>query len=186
MKTVTEDVVKKPNRDLISGEPGAHPVGVGVGAAVGTTAGAAAGAGATVAAGAAAGSVVGPVGTALGAVVGGVAAGIGGGLVGKAIAEQIDPTAEEVFWEENFHTQSYAENATFDEFRTAFRYGVDSYLRYPGSSFDSVEPELARGWHDARGSTKLEWPVARLAAKAAYERAMDRSGRGLPHVPSMN
>ena len=68
-----------PNRDPISGAPGAHPVGTGVGAAAGG-----------MAAGAAAGSVLGPIGTAAGAAIGAIAgggkgAGIGagiGGLVG--------------------------------------------------------------------------------------------------------
>ena len=65
------------NRDPITGEPGAHPVGT----AVGATAGA-------VAAGAAVGSVAGPVGTVVGAVVGAVA----GGAAGKGVAETVDPT----------------------------------------------------------------------------------------------
>ena len=65
------------NRDPITGEPGAHPVGTGVGAAAGG-----------VAAGAAVGSVAGPIGTAVGAAVGAVA----GGLAGKGVAEKIDPT----------------------------------------------------------------------------------------------
>lgn len=65
------------NRDPISGEPGAHPVGTAVGATAGG-----------VAAGAAVGSIAGPVGTAVGAAVGAVA----GGLAGKGVAEKVDPT----------------------------------------------------------------------------------------------
>ena len=65
------------NRDPITGEPGAHPVGTGVGAAAGG-----------IAAGAAVGSVAGPVGTVVGAAVGAVA----GGLAGKGVAEKVDPT----------------------------------------------------------------------------------------------
>jgi uncharacterized protein (TIGR02271 family) len=65
------------NRDPITGEAGAHPVGTGVGAAAGG-----------MAAGAAAGTVAGPVGTVLGAAVGAVA----GGLAGKGVAEKVDPT----------------------------------------------------------------------------------------------
>lgn len=57
------------NRDPITNEPGAHPVGTGLGAAVGGAA-----------AGAATGAFGGPVGAAIGGVVGAVA----GGLAGKA------------------------------------------------------------------------------------------------------
>ncbi len=65
------------NRDPLSGEAGAHPIGTGVGAAAGG-----------IAAGAAVGSVAGPVGTVVGAAVGAVA----GGLAGKGVAETVDPT----------------------------------------------------------------------------------------------
>ncbi|CAN5487748.1 hypothetical protein BH09PSE5_BH09PSE5_37720 [soil metagenome] len=65
------------NRDPISGEPGAHPVGTGLGAAAGG-----------MAAGAAVGTMAGPVGTAIGAAVGAIV----GGLAGKGVAEKVDPT----------------------------------------------------------------------------------------------
>ena len=78
-KTTRSDVEGSENRDPLSGEKGAHPVGVGLGAA---------GAGA---AGAAIGSVVGPAGTAAGAVVGAVVGAVAGGLAGKGVAEAIDP-----------------------------------------------------------------------------------------------
>jgi hypothetical protein len=67
------------NRDPISGEPGAHPLGTGVGAA-------GAGSIATVIGGV----VGGPIGAVVGAVVGSVA----GGLAGKGTAESINPTDE--------------------------------------------------------------------------------------------
>ncbi len=76
-RTGYSDTTGSANRDPITGEPGAHPVGT----ALGATAGA-------VAAGAAVGSVAGPVGTVVGAAVGAVA----GGLAGKGVAEQVDPT----------------------------------------------------------------------------------------------
>lgn len=65
--------------DPITGEPGAHPVGVGVGAL---------GAGA---AGAAIGSIGGPIGMLIGAAIGAVA----GGLAGKEVAATSDTPASE-------------------------------------------------------------------------------------------
>ena len=59
------------SRDPMTGEAGAHPLGVGIGSAGGAMVGAVVG------------SVAGPVGTALGAAIGGVA----GGLTGKGLAE---------------------------------------------------------------------------------------------------
>src|SRR5690348_15169584 len=103
MKPVREDHGDA-NRDPLTGEPGAHPVGVGIGAA---------GAGA---AGAAIGSMAGPVGTAVGAVIGAVA----GGYAGKGVAESIDPTAEDAYWRENYQSRPYVESgSTYDEYRPA-------------------------------------------------------------------
>jgi len=144
------------NRDPISGEPGAHPVGTGLGAA---SAGAAAGA--------LGGAMAGPVGAAVGAVVGAV----GGGLAGKGIAESIDPTAEDAYWRENYHSRPYAEKSyDYDYYRPAYRYGWESRGLHTGKSWDDVEPELETGWARVRGQSGLEWEKARHATRDAWDR----------------
>ena len=115
------------NRDPITGAPGSHPVGTGVGAALGGAA-----------AGAAVGTVAGPVGTVAGAAVGAVV----GGLAGKGVAEAIDPTSEATYWRENYKSRPYAKDASFDDYGPAYGYGVSSYVKYPGRSFDDVESDL--------------------------------------------
>ncbi|NMG76246.1 hypothetical protein [Aromatoleum diolicum] len=148
------------NRDPISGAPGAHPIGTGVGAVVGGAA-----------AGAAAGTVVGPVGTVVGAAVGAIV----GGLAGKGVAEVIDPTSEEAYWRDNFKGRPYVENATsFDDYGPAYGYGVSSYAKYPGRSFDDVEADLSRDWDGARGASQLQWNQARNATRDAWERIGNR------------
>src|ERR1700742_2297744 len=100
------------NRDPITGEPGAHPVGTGLGTAAGGAA-----------AGAAGGAAAGPVG----AVVGAVAGGIVGGLAGKSIAESIDPTAEDAYWRENHAGRPYHDaSITYDDLAPAYRHGWES------------------------------------------------------------
>src|SRR5436309_15726480 len=86
------------NRDPLSGEPGAHPVGTGVGAAGGGAAGAAIGA-----------VVSGPLSPA-GAVVGAVVGAVAGGLAGKGAAEAVNPTAEDVYWRSAYATRPYYES----------------------------------------------------------------------------
>ena len=94
-RTESEAARRDENRDPISGERGAHPVGTGVGAAAG---GLAAGAGT----GAVVGTVAGPIGTAIGTAVGAAVGAVGGGLAGKAVAEHIDPTVEHEYWRANY------------------------------------------------------------------------------------
>jgi hypothetical protein len=145
------------NRDPITGEPGAHPVGTGIGAVAGAAA-----------AGAAAGAAGGPVG----AVVGAVAGGIVGGLAGKSIAESIDPTAEDAYWRENHASRPYYEpSTTYDEdLAPAYRHGWESRARYADRSFDEVEPDLGRDWDSVKSGSRLNWDRAKHATRDAWDR----------------
>jgi uncharacterized protein (TIGR02284 family) len=142
------------NRDPITDEPGAHPVGTGVGATGGAVAGAAAG------------SLGGPVGVAVGGVVGAVV----GGLAGKAAGEAINPTAEEAYWRENYSREPYYERGrSFDDYAPAYRLGLTGRTRYEGD-WDTAEPQLASEWESARAGSSLDWKQAQPASRAAWER----------------
>lgn len=148
------------NEDPITGEPGAHPIGTGVGAALGG-----------IAAGAAVGTVAGPVGTVVGAALGAVV----GGLTGKGVAEAIDPTEEDAYWRENYSTQEYVETGTtYEDYGPAYGLGVDAYQRYPGRTFEDVEPEISREWIEGAPGSTLRWDRARHAARDAWNRVDGR------------
>ena len=147
----------EPNRDPITGTPGAHPIGTGLGATGGALAGAAAG------------SLAGPVGTVVGLVAGAVA----GGLGGKAAAESVNPTAEDAYWRENHTSASYYDpRRSYDDYRPAYEMGWSGRAQR-GADFDAVEPALADEWETRRGSSALDWDAARPATRAAWERADD-------------
>jgi len=146
------------NRDPITGEPGAHPVGTGLGAA-----------GAGAAAGAAGGAIAGPAG----AVVGAIAGGIAGGLAGKAAGEAVNPTDEDAYWRRNFNDRPYADaTTTYDDYAPAYRYGWESCSRSVGQgrTFDKAEGELARDWDKVKGRSRLSWDRAKDATRDAWER----------------
>lgn len=144
------------NRDPLTNEPGAHPVGTGVGAAMGGAA-----------AGAAAGAFGGPVGAAIGGVAGAVA----GGLAGKAAAEAVNPTEEDAYWRENYEREPYfVSGRTYDHYRPAYELGWSSVGRYEGD-FDAVEPRLADDWRARHASDGLAWTDVRPATRAAWDRA---------------
>ena len=150
------------NRDPITDEPGAHPVGVGIGATAGGAA-----------AGAAAGAVAGPIGVVVGAAAGAVA----GGYAGKAIAEAVDPTVEDAYWRDSYRNRPYYDQSVgYDEYAPAYRYGWESRGRYGSQRFEDVESELERGWSKARSKSKLDWSRAKNATRDAW----DRVERALP------
>ncbi|MES2938355.1 MAG: PA2169 family four-helix-bundle protein [Pseudomonadota bacterium] len=142
------------NRDPITDEPGAHPVGTGVGAAGGAMAGAAAGA------------IGGPLGVAVGGVIGAVV----GGLAGKAAAEAVNPTAEETHWRDNYTKEPYYQSGrSFDDYGPAYRLGVNGRTQYQ-DEWTSVEPRLASEWESTRGNSTLNWNDASPATRAAWDR----------------
>lgn len=159
LKTVTKTTVVKgdTNRDPMTGEPGAHPVGVGTGAAGGGIAGAVIGA-----------AVGGPIGAGVGAVVGAVS----GGLAGKSAAEAFNPTAEHAYWRVEFRTRPYfTPGSTYEEYGPAYQYGWESYASHKGKTFDDVEAQLGRDWESHRGQSKLSWNRAKGAMHDAWQRA---------------
>jgi hypothetical protein len=146
------------NRDPLSGEAGAHPVGTGIGAA---------GAGAT---GAAIGGVVGgPVGAVVGTVIGAVA----GGLAGKQVAENFDPTVEDSYWRSNYSSRPYYESGySYDDYDPAYRTGYEGYSRYSGTgrTYDQAEPELQQDYERSHSGAKLGWEKAKHATRDAWNR----------------
>lgn len=144
------------NPDPITGAPGSHPVGTGVGAAGGA------------AAGAAIGAVGGPVGVAVGGVIGAVV----GGLAGKGVAEQIDPTVENAYWESEYRNQPYYESDfDYGDYGPAYRTGWQhSSLE---GTFEESEPRLREDWENTKGESRLSWEKAKYAARSSWERAKD-------------
>jgi hypothetical protein len=155
------------NPDPITGEPGAHPVGVAGGATGGALAGAAIGA------------VGGPVGSAIGGAIGAVA----GGLAGKGVAEGVNPTEEDAYWRDNFKSRPYyREGKSYDDYSHAYRYGWESASRpeYSGRRFEDVESDLGRTWGTTMGSkVRTEWNEARDATRDAFERIQGRHTPGV-------
>lgn len=150
------------NEDPISGEPGAHPVGTGIGAAAAGLVGGAIG------------SAGGPVGTVAGAAIGAAA----GGYAGHVIAEAIDPTAEDAYWRETYHTRGYASPSDrYEDFGPAYRLGWEGYQTHgkTGKTFQDVENTLSKKWTEVKGESSHAWDKAKVAAKDAWERVAGRS-----------
>ena len=150
------------NLDPITGEPGSHPVGTGVGALGAGAAGAAIG-----------GAIGGPIGAPVGAVIGAIVGGVGGGLAGKGIAESINPTEEDHYWQSNFRNTSYFQNDyEYADYEPAYRTGYEGFHRHAGSGRDyaEVEPDLQRDYERTKGGSRLEWEKAKAATRDAWER----------------
>lgn len=110
-------------------------------------------------------------------------AGIGaaaGAMSGKLIADLVDPQLEEAFWRKNWSDRKYIDGGfTYDQdWGPAYRYGVEAYRRYPGQDYEQIQPQLASGWGDARGNSRLEGEQARHASQDAWQRVDEQVRRG--------
>ncbi len=147
------------NKDPITNEPGAHPVGAGVGAGVGGTIGAVVGA------------VAGPVGVVSGAALGGAL----GGVIGKNAAEVINPTTELEYWRSQFDSRPYGFGRRFEDFQPAYHATVEAFKTNPNWSYDHIEGRLRGDWLNRRGASSLEWADVRDASKDAWDRLLQRA-----------
>jgi hypothetical protein len=85
----------------------------------------------------------------------------------------IDPVSEACYWRSNHGAQHMAvATLTYEECEPAYRYGWESFGRsdLQGSTFESIEAELGRGWERARGASQLGWDHAKAATREAWER----------------
>ena len=147
------------NRDPITGTPGAHPLGTGAGAVFGGLSGAALG------------TAAGPIGAVIGAAAGAVM----GGLVGKSTAEEVNPTAEELFWRETYVREPYyVEGRAYGYYAPGFRAGWEGRVRHDGRTFEEAEPQLMAEYRLTQSELDPDWQEIRLAARAAWDR-VDRS-----------
>jgi len=145
-----------------------HSIGEGTGAVAGAVTGAAVG------------SAAGPIGTVVGAIAGGALGAKGGG----AIAEAVNPTEYNSYFEKNYATTPYyVSGSEWRDYEPAYKYGYDTYGQYQGQRFEDVENDLERGWDTTKANSRLAWSEARGAVRDGWhhiERAMpgDADGDG--------
>lgn len=90
------------------------------------------------------------------------------------------------YYQSEFDRAPYRDaTATFDDYRPAYRYGVQARTHYGEREWDEpLERELGHGWERVRGDSRLGWEKAKAATRDAWhsaERAIpgdfDRDGR---------
>ncbi|HSV48227.1 MAG TPA: hypothetical protein VLJ58_20725 [Ramlibacter sp.] len=95
----------------------------------------------------------------------------------EAPARVINPTAEDAYWRATFRQQPfYKPDFSFDDYGPALRVGYTGPVRREGS-FHDQEAALQRDWDQIKGRSRLSWPEARQAARAAWEHACRGAGQ---------
>jgi hypothetical protein len=160
--TTTGMKIHDSNPDPITGEPGAHPLGVAGGGTGGVLAGAAIG-----------GAVGGPVG----AIVGGAIGAVAGGFAGKGAAEALNPTEEDTFWRTEHIKRPYVrKDMAYSTYQPAYKYGWESAVNplFANRKFNDIEPDLAKNWNTFRGPVTTDWRDIKEATRDSFDRVRTR------------
>jgi hypothetical protein len=109
-------------------------------------------------------------------VAGAAAGAVAGGLFGKGVAEDIDPTVEDAYWQQQHANRPYYDKSlSYDDYGPAYRYGWESYSAHRNRKFEDVENDLQRGWDKAKSKSRLGWDKAKLATRDAWDRMTNRT-----------
>lgn len=127
-----------------------------------------------------AGAAIGSVGGPIGAIIGSIAGAVGGWWTGRTVSEAATHlTRGDTDTEYRTHYESASAGSagrSYDDVRPAYQLGHLAGMNpeYHGRDFDTVEPDLQRGWSDDVGAKHGEWQSVRSYARDAFERS--RSG----------
>ncbi len=61
----------------------------------------------------------------------------------------------------------------YEDFEPAYRYGHEARTRFPDREWDEVEADMGRDWQRNRGTSRLHWERAKLAARDAWYRIIE-------------
>ncbi len=91
-------------------------------------------------------------------------------LGAAAAAATPAPADEDTYWREAYAGEPYyLAGSPYEDYRPAYQLGWTTRLRLD-DDFDSIEPSLAHDWEQQRDRSRLTWPQARPAARAAWQR----------------
>jgi len=97
-------------------------------------------------------------------------------------APPVNPNAEHEFWRSEFKKRPYYTTGTpYEQYGPAYQYGIVSYAKYRGKTFNEVEPQLGRDWESRRGQSQLSWNHSKDAAFDAWQR-VEKAACGAPFV----
>ena len=94
----------------------------------------------------------------------------------KHTHQQIDRTAENRYWQNQFRNEDYYEaGREYEDYEPAYRVGIEGYDRYRGRTptFESAEASLRSDYERLGEKARLGWDQAKSAIKAAWHRLED-------------
>ena len=79
--------------------------------------------------------------------------------------------AEAEFWRKQYEREGYFQKGmTYDDYEPAYRFGYESYKKYPDRKWEDVEHDMSGQWDKVKAKSRLAWEHAKHAVRAGWNR----------------
>ena len=83
----------------------------------------------------------------------------------------VDPHEQDAYWQAaHWREQYFRAELGYEDYAPAYCVGYIGYAQY-GGNFDDAEKSLCANWMRIKGDSRLSFEEARLARRAAWDRA---------------
>jgi hypothetical protein len=94
-----------------------------------------------------------------------------GTFAGSPPAGPAFDTIEDAFWRGQYMRETYFQGGmTYEDYQPAYRFGYESYKKYPGRKFEDVERDMGGQWDKVKAKSRLAWEHAKHAVRATWDR----------------
>jgi hypothetical protein len=94
-----------------------------------------------------------------------------------------DWETEDAYWQSAYPERTYARaDRSYEYYRSAYRFGVESAVRWRGREWEEAEPAVRRAWMSGRGAEQSSWEEMRPAIRDAWDHVRGRSGDDRTHI----
>ena len=89
---------------------------------------------------------------------------------------------EDAYWQSAYPERTYARaDRSYEYYRTAYRYGAESAVKWRAREWEEVEPVLWAGWKPAEDGSR-SWDEVKDAVRDAWDHVRGRSTDDRTHI----
>jgi hypothetical protein len=94
-----------------------------------------------------------------------------------------DWETEDAYWQSAYPERTYARaDRSYEYYRSAYRYGAESAIRWAGREWEDAEHSLRAGWAAAEDAVAASWEEMKAAVRDAWDRVRGRSDDDRTHI----
>lgn len=94
-----------------------------------------------------------------------------------------DWETEDAYWQSAYPERTYARaDRSYEYYRSAYRYGAESAMRWRGREWDDVEQAVRAGWASPADASRASWEEMKAPVRDAWDHVRGRSADDRTHI----